>query len=277
MVREKTNWAYKTIQFLKNNYSWLSIIPIIIGGLYQFFCISSIGYQYLRFFSLTQFLIDGIIFICLFLILLISLLIYLYITHPISILENYSFFESYADELKRRKKESIHFIITLILLIPLTIYLGYHSYKDFMGLDFSYKVFLFLYSLIVLIFIILNKLFHLKEVKFWPGIGFSEESKLKRFLYMCMLLFFYSQVFLFIYAVEPLANSFKSFSLSDLSNTHNFTKFIECNEKQFKDFQTARIIYYNDKYIFSEIMTKKDTVIKIVSFENFINETCNYN
>ncbi len=130
MGGDRTNWTNKTVRFLKNNYSWLSIIPIIIGGLYQFFCISSIGYQYLRFFSLTQFLIDGVILICLFSIIIISLLIYLYITHPISILENYSFLESYADELKRRKKESFHFIITLILLIPLTIYLGYHSYKD---------------------------------------------------------------------------------------------------------------------------------------------------
>jgi len=216
MVREKTNWVKRTIQILKNNYSWLSIIPIIIGGLYQLFCISSIGYQYLRFFSLTQFLIDGVILICLFSILIISFIIYLYVTHPITIFEKVTFLESYEDELKRKKNERSHFIIILILLIPLTTYLGYHSYENIIGLNFTYKVFIFLYSLIILFLIILNKIFDLQDVKFWPGIGFNEESKLKRFLHMSLHLFFYFQFLLLIYAIEPVAKSLKSFSLSDL-------------------------------------------------------------
>lgn len=275
MGKDKTNWTKKTVLFLKNNYSWLSIIPVIIGGLYQFFSISSIGYQYLRFFSLTQFLIDGVLLLCLFSLFIISLLIYFYFTYQIGIYQRNTYFESYADEIKRRKNEKSHFIFTLILLIILTVYLGYRSYKDIIELNFSYNVFLFSFSVIVLIFIILNKQFKLQEVNYWPGIGYHEKSRLRSFLHMCMHLFFYFQIFFLFYAIEPVAKSLKSFSLSDLSNTHNFTKYIECNEKQFKNFQTARIIYYNDKYLFSEIVTKKDTIIKIDFFENFINETCN--
>lgn len=275
MGRDRTNWTKKTVLFLKNNYSWLSIIPVIIGGLYQFLCISSIGYQYLRFFSLTQFLIDGVLLICIFSLFIISFLMYFYTTHQIGIYKKDTCFESYADEIKRRKNERSHFIFTLILLIPLTFYLGYKSYKDIIGLNFSYNVFLFSFSLIVLIFVILNKQFKLGEVNYWSGIGYHEKSRLRSFLHACMHLFFYFQFFFLMYAIGPVVKSLKSFSLSDLSNTHNFTKYIECNKKQFKNFQAARIIYYNDKYLFSEIITKKDTIIKIDSFESFISETCN--
>src|SRR5690606_19071467 len=156
-------------------YSWLSIIPIIIGGLYQLLSISSIGFQYLRFFSLTQFLIDGVILICLFSIFIIGFIIYLYVTHPISIYEKFTFLESFEDELKRKRNERSHFIIILILLIPLTTFLGYHSFEDIIGLNFTYKVYIFLFSLILLFLIILNKIFNLQDVKFWPGIGFNEE------------------------------------------------------------------------------------------------------
>ena len=67
MSEGKKSGFRSTLLFIKDNYHWLPSIPIIIGGLYQFYFIGSIGFKYLRFFSLSQLIVDGILLICFFL------------------------------------------------------------------------------------------------------------------------------------------------------------------------------------------------------------------
>ncbi|MBO2543773.1 hypothetical protein J0871_05030 [Salegentibacter sp. BDJ18] len=277
MSEAKKAWFKQVFIFLKNNYNWLPIIPIMIGGLFQFISISSIGIQYLRMFSLTQLIIDGILAICLTFLVLLVFLCYIYLVHQISVFQTGGqipyYTESYNEEIKRKKNEHKHFIIILIILIALTFYLGYLSFPDIVNFKFSNTVLLFTFSCLILFFHTVNRIFKLQEL--WCY--YSESvSSVRSFLHSMMHLFFYFQILFILTALEPVVKKWRTFYFNDLTNTKNYTEYVECTKSQFEDFKSGYIVYYNDKYIFSEIRTKNDTIVKISSFEDFINGNCNF-
>ncbi|MGJ8548987.1 hypothetical protein [Winogradskyella wichelsiae] len=50
---------------IKNNITMILLVPTFIGGLWQVFSLLSLGFEYLRFFSVTQLVADGLLMIIL--------------------------------------------------------------------------------------------------------------------------------------------------------------------------------------------------------------------
>ena len=49
------------ITFLKDYLSLIAIIPLLLGGIWQIFLLASISSSYIRFFSVSQQLADGVL------------------------------------------------------------------------------------------------------------------------------------------------------------------------------------------------------------------------
>jgi hypothetical protein len=53
-----------TTAWIKNNISLLVLLPTVAGGLWQLLELLSLGTPYIRFFSLTQLVPDGLLIFC---------------------------------------------------------------------------------------------------------------------------------------------------------------------------------------------------------------------
>ncbi len=52
------------LNFIKEHYTLLLIIPTLLGGIWQLIELISIDISFVRFFSITQLIQDGILFLC---------------------------------------------------------------------------------------------------------------------------------------------------------------------------------------------------------------------
>jgi hypothetical protein len=51
----------KVYQFVKENLGMIILIPTLVGGIWEVFSLWSLGFEYIRFFSITQLVSDGLL------------------------------------------------------------------------------------------------------------------------------------------------------------------------------------------------------------------------
>lgn len=226
----------KVLHLIKENINLLILIPTVLGGFWQLIELVSMDVSFVRFFSITQVVSDGLIILFL-------LSIYL-------VLQWMIFSEEVYDKYVKSPTSYLSVKIVLFLFYTLiycvVIYKMYHKDK--------------LRSLDILIFFY-TSLFFLRFTRdlltYWLGDTFKKNFIVLIFVVIFPITLFYisdiSKVFHKLYYVP--------------SNIKNI-EYIECyTGKKKKDFE---LLYFNDKYVFIKDIKSKQ--IEIINFEEMLNK-----
>lgn len=167
-------------------------------------------------------------------------------------------FVIYKDEKEQRTKDKRNYRISNLILVALLILIGGIYWNKLFDLKVFYPVFGFWIFLLMLITGNIRKRFnHLSSNQnLWIGL---------------LQLVFATLIGLLMFIVIQYVGFFKT-HVYDLSNTTNYKEFSSSILKKDENIHEVKIRYYNDKFLFSEIRTKSDTLIKISSFQDFIEE-----
>lgn len=284
----KLNKIYKTIQ---DNLAIVILLPTILGGLWQLIELSLLSFSFVRFFSVTQLLPDGLI--------ILSMLFLLYIPYYFGInkfklkfdrkilnlnvdrLKNINNFikNSLSSKLVYvenpiYRKENIIFELLIVILIPIFFYLFFkftNIYDELIN-DFNFIIFIFNFSIIIpFLYIFLSGLFilliHFFESKFFSKIEKYSINKplVKELLIFPIKIIGGIVIILMILFPMKIASFFHEKYLlpKNLKNLDYLDKTLNN-----KNYQSNKIVYLNDKYIFIEHKIDKTISIEIVKFDD---------
>lgn len=257
------------ILFIRENLSLIIIIPALLGGFWQVVELSRLSFSYLRFFSISQIVPDGLLII---IITSIIFLVILFFIKNFKVEEG----EKIKENDKSLKKTSeikppfSPYILVLLLLIyfAIIVFTVRAIYKFKIASIFDLIIsFLFTVVFSTIAFSIIE-LTSIRSQKIYK----ENVSKLKGFIIIPLLFSFYSLIISFhdMYIFPK-----------ELSNIENIKCYVE-NSKN-KNVK-IKIKYLNDKYIFLDVtpyVFKKnntDTLFfpskyQIISFETILDES----
>ena len=231
------------IEFIKSNLNLIILIPTILGGLWQLFELSSISISFIRFFSVSQIIPDGI--------LLLTFISIIFIAYRFS----YKMTKSGLDESPSKTLNIIRFIIiTIIGGIWIFVFI-YRIIK----LD---KIELFgLIMSIVFLTSILTSFFYLIKTD-------SISNFIKKPLINEIILTFLSLGVIFIFFIL-LNHSFDLFHKTYMfpNNWGNESKIESFINEKYDNKPEFDILYFNDKYFFLEIkLENNESIIEVMQF-----------
>lgn len=282
----KLNKIYKTIQ---DNLAIVILLPTILGGLWQLIELSLLSFSFVRFFSVTQLLPDGL--------LILTMIILLYIAYYFGT-NNHKFkYNKKILDLKTKKPKNFNFIkniqsqklmyinnpiyrkenilnelllSTIIFLIISYFFLFTNIYND-LNEDFNFIIFVFILWFIIIIFKpFLSSLFvlsvHFFESKFFSKLKeyCIDKPVIKEFLLLPIKMLVLILITLVILFPMKLASFFHEKYLlpKNLKNLEYLDKTLNN-----KNYQSNKIVYLNDKYIFIEHKIDENKSIEIVKFD----------
>lgn len=257
----------KYLDLLKENFSLLVAIPPLFGAIWQLIELSKISLSYIRFFSISQLVADGALFLIALLLLLASSIWVNFVSNSMKEVKENSEEEKqkYFEKFLEVKKPSLIYSI-LYILIGLSILIGGILYANayFLKNINSLVVIWFIIPANILIIVVGYSLF-LKGIKHVENI-FSENrnNRLKAYTTLLLILFFF----------DYTKNYYSEFNkLMLLPNNLENMKEIESDIKNKYPNTTVILKYLNDKFIFYSIIDKnKKEKIKIVKFDNLFEE-----
>ena len=286
MIVIKLNKIYKTIQ---DNLTIIILLPTILGGLWQLIELSSLSFSFIRFFSVTQLLPDGL--------LILTMIILLYIAYYFGVNKhkfkynrkilnlktkkpnNFNFIKNVQSQKLKYvdnpiyRKENIFFELLIIILSPILFYSFFklsNIYDELIN-DFNFIIFVIAFYFIILFLnMFLSSLF-LLLVHFFESKFFSKVKKycidkpvIKEFLLFPIRIISVILIIFVILSPMKLASFFHEKYLlpKNLKNLEYLDKTLNN-----KNYQSNKIVYLNDKYIFIEHKIDKTTSIEIVKFD----------
>lgn len=231
------------INLHSSSISALVIIPILIGGIWQVASLSSISLFYLRFFSASQMIADGLIVIV---ITFFSWVLYAVTGIKISDLR---------DKIINGRPVSVMLVSTGFALIAAS--MVYIFTDSFTKITTNFWLFLPLIAVSISFFVV-ALLTVLAKSKYIEKL--SKVTLLKYIFALFITYVIFGAVFLSIYLLTIFHTSFMS---SD--SFVNIGNLCQSNA----DRNTCRVRYFNDKYIFVEKKINDVMVIEILPFERF--------
>jgi hypothetical protein len=240
---------------VKMNKSLIAIIPLVLGGFWQFLALVSIGPEYLRFYSISQQLADG--FLIMFVLILFLFPILIFLKNCINRIFEIEAYKNNKDELR---KETIRMTIGMVFFYSAFIY--YFDYKfanGFLDVAKFDLLELFLGTCIILFVI---------YIAFCPIVGFYYLTKGFNFGNFKVLKTFFTFLLIFIFFVHIIPFVYGKFN--SFHNRFNLPKksinFEKLKKNISKDYPSKKIslIYSNDKFIF----TKVDSMILVIKFDD---------
>lgn len=253
----------KYLELLKEHFSLIVSIPPLLGAIWQLLKLSQISPSYIRFFSISQMLPDGIIIlIVMFILSVFFILNYIIWKKNISFNDKKEIIEfsrktlSNSTNAIRPNKFVGAFLLFISLIIPISLYaLNVYLNKNIEGIYLM--LFVLPLNFIVLIltpFIIFKGDSHLKlfDSKF--------SSRLALLSFGCII---YSA-----YLIVTFYYSEFNKKILFPNNLVNQSKIENSIKTEFPN-TSIKLLYNNDKYLFYSIIDpkKKTEKIKIVSFE----------
>lgn len=223
----------KYIKFLKEYLPLIIIIAPFFGGIWQIIELSSMSMSYVRFFSITQLIADG---------LLIIIVVVPFVIGIILFLEQYNSIKNNNSEVKNSIFINIFLFVIGMVVLYVCIDLIFLSIIKDIGIN-TYFGYLMLIVIIYLILSLLLVLFQKSFIKFSEFIIKMYKTKLTIFSIMVIISFF-----------VLFHNMF--FMPNNLENIINLPD--------------RKIRYFNDKYIFME--NKKDKNILVIKFDKLFKE-----
>lgn len=282
----KLNKIYKTIQ---DNLAIIILLPTILGGLWQLIELSSLSFSFVRFFSVTQLLPDGL--------LILTMIILLYIAYYFGINKhkfkynrkilnlktkkpnNFNFIKNVQSQKLKYvdnpiyRKENIFFELLIIIFSPILFYSFFiltNIYDELIN-DFNFIIFVIAFYFVILFLnMFLSSLFlllvHFYESKFFSKVKeyCIDKPIIKEFLLFPVKILFLILIILLTLFPLTLATFFHEKYLlpSNLKNLEYLNKTLKD-----KNYESSKIVYLNDKYIFIEHKINKSTSIEIVKFD----------
>ncbi|GAA4276296.1 hypothetical protein [Aquimarina mytili] len=221
-------------------------IPVFLGGFWQFYELISMGLPYGRYFSATQLLADGILILLLISVLIIgSVLLTIIIDLINGLKQNYD----------AKGKSDFFQIMMLILIFQGVISIFFSilmiSYKPLPDTLTLVKVFILL--LIFPIFFVTMVSYIEKLKSYWEkkrALKKEQKEFSKKKAYS--ILFCFALLFGYI-----LLNLFHNFLLKP-NNLSNLEHIYSLVDKKYPNHQSRSIKYFNDKYIFVEVIMPND-------------------
>lgn len=264
-----SNSVFSDIKLLRENISLIIIIPTVLGGLLQLYNLSNISPEYIRFFSLSQVVPDGLLFLVIAISFILSFEIITYFS--------YKFLKGIKQNKVDNEEELVNppskwtslFPIIYFILILTAYYrvglLNLSFQYRFGGISFFFDVFWKISMLNILIIIgvicltsVYNILFknYLEENK-----SFFKPSELKKLLH-----FFYKimSIGYFILIVSMINNAYGF----KLKNIDYLTSDIISKNKLYVE---PKLLYYNDKYLFYEFRIQDNPEVIIYEFDKLFN------
>lgn len=254
----------KYIDLINKNFSLLVAIPPLLGSIWQLLKLSSISISYIRFFSLSQLIPDGII---------ISIFIFILIVGIILIVYLYKKFEIRNGGLIEEKAESSVFmnkfievkkgnwiIAVLLYIVSLFLFIMIEKINFFMYENLQTFYFLLLVLPTNLLMIILFPFIYFKAHNHMLLLDKSFANKMGLLAIAFLVIGYYNLLFFY----------YSEFNRKILfpNNLVNQSK-IENTIKTEFPYANVKLLYNNDKYLFYSIIDKKMKTekIKIVSFD----------
>ncbi len=261
-VTKKKRTLRKQIKWVLDNISLVLLIPSFFGSVWQILELSSMNVAYIRFFSVTQIPVDGILI--LFLITLIFVIGKIVIgllksdfERKIKDFED----ENYVEKL--REKLDFH-IKKMIIAIPIMlVLLSYLIREFFVGMFPTSPI----VTLLFISFFISGFMFYVLDAVMLIGLKYAEKGvnldniadyvgslidKHKNPIYWSILAAIILAIYICYLSIKAFSASF--ILPADLYNTKTLEAVI------YKDFKTKNydIEYFNDKYIFVKLCTIKE-------------------
>lgn len=242
---------------IKDNLGIITIIPIVFGGVWQILSLASISISYIRFFSVTQLISDGL------LILLILLILFLAIRFGILIISD---FNKNIDIDNSYLWHSYHIFMTFLILVFFTYYSIDIAKELLQKNEFGVAVMvalifiLFLFFAIILRFLLgitaaLIKI-NLIKVEKISDLKISESFSIIFVVVFLIFIFFTGK------AIIQFHNAY--YSPKNLVNTQRLlSKY--CSDRKILSKSSVKIQYFNDKYIFIQ----KNNDIEVLKFDDF--------
>lgn len=252
------------LKFINKHLNLFIIIPPVLGGIWQIIELSKISFSFIRFFSVSQMIPDGLLILVILSIMFLSL----YWT--------YSIFHEFKKEGKNDEKKlnttnvinkkNWKAIMFFSIHIGLIFILAYVSIFFIDNIEKTYSIFFFLPANIFLSLFILISWDH----AFKNLIVESEKDKLEYLLFLYLL----TELMCILSFLSAFHTAFML--PKELKNIENLKCKIESVEPKLK----MEILYANDKYIFvghpEQSKENKKIVItniRIFNFEDLLDET----
>ena len=222
--------------FIKDNKEILILIPTVLGGFWQLIELLRMDVSFVRFFSITQVVSDGLI--------ILFLIVNYLIIHWLV------FFEDI--DLKNEKTITDSIYVKLILFLFIALIFGIVVYKIYNKQTFN---------TIDLAVVIYTGLLFLRVLRDLLVYRFGQELKKKYLLILVV-----SSIPLILININNLTLIFHNLFHSP-NNIKNI-EYLECyTGKKKKDFE---LLYFNDKYVFVKDIKSKQ--IEIINFEEMLNK-----
>ncbi|WP_130735147.1 hypothetical protein [Flavobacterium sp. J27] len=242
---------------IKDNFNLLVSVPPLLGAIWQLIELSRISLSYIRFFSISQLIADGALFLIVILLLLASTIWFNLITKKNNEDEEN---KKLSEFLEVKKPNLIHsFLFSLIGLG--VIICGLIFANNYFIKNINSIVVIWFILPVNIIIVAIGYTSYLKGMKHVENIfSINRKSRLKIYTYMIITV-------LFIHYLKIYYNEFNKQMLlpKNLVNIKDIEKDIKTNYPN----TTISLKYLNDKYIFYSIIDKKgNEKIKIIKFDN---------
>ena len=224
------------LEYIKDNINLMILIPTVLGGFWQLLELVRIEVSFIRFFSLTQVVSDGLVILFL-------LLIFMFINLGVFLKE-----KKEDDDLISPYEE--YLAVKLVLLFFFLLGFGYIlyiiNYEHFNTSRIILLYTFFVASIRVIRDIIIKKF----------GDIFKHYYSLIALLVFQISLYFMNSIFIKFHHLYYVPSNIKNI------------EYLECyTGKKKKDFE---LLYFNDKYVFIKDIKSKQ--IEIINFEEMLNK-----
>jgi hypothetical protein len=260
----------KLLDIINKYLSLIIILPALLGGLWQIIELSRISFSFIRFFSVSQIIPDGLLILLFLLIFAFSLLFLIWV------LEKYNKGDKVDDESNVKEGNIYHAILFLILFFACSIAVIY--FNMFIANNIENIVNLLIYLPINIIISLLAYGFLKESVT--HSIKIIAVKYFKSIISNAWYAFLTVQSTMFIFLLVRFHDVFMM--PSELKNVDNLI----CKAEKVYNTNEFEILYANDKYIFAECHKfSKDwkgkptqSEIRIFKFEELFDDSaCNGN
>jgi hypothetical protein len=259
------NFKKSPLKGLKNNLNLIIILPALLGGLWQLIELSRISFSFIRFFSVSQIIPDGLLILLFLTIFTISVFILFYFWKKLDS-------EEEIENNVPIKKGNFFLAILFLLLFFACIFLVIYSNNYFIeNIESIVSLFLYLPSNIVITLFSFAFLgystLHCKDIR--------ALHHLKKVASNISIVFLIVQGIMLIAFMVQFHNVF--LLPAELKNVDNLI----CKAEKVEDIGNFEILYSNDKYIFVRCHKfvkdrngkPKESEIRIFRFEDLLDDT----
>lgn len=270
---EYNKWIKQKYYWMKENIQFVILIPTLIGGIWQLIELSRISISFIRFFSVTQLISDGL--------LVLFILIVFYLFYQVTLIGSNKDYENEKNEDSQSKiKLFSNGLILIVISIFAFLWLCIPPLKEFY---FNNKVDLFLIAMSISIAIILIRAFYVGFLRVIKSFKINSNYAIKTFeskTFEKVIIPFLSPLILVIFifilsiSIKVILNFRNSYYLP--KKLHNIEN-IQCYFKNKFNIEEEKweILYFNDQYIFTEFQVKNDTNYLILDFDILLDsEVC---